>query len=129
MTTLHVTQNNLPEVLQAIEKTLNDVIEQEKHYKAMLVCDEILTNQIKHGDFENKKSDIKLDLHVKDGDIKMKFYDNAKRFNPLENDKPDLETTLDDTELGGLGIFLVRQYAKKIDYNYKNGYNILEVTI
>ncbi len=128
MKTLHVNQENLSEVLQSIEAELKE-LDQEKQYKTMLICDEILTNQIQHGDYEGKKADIKLDLHVKDTDAKISFWDNAKKFNPLENGEPDLESTLDDTELGGLGIFLVKQYAKEIRYNYKDGYNVLEVTI
>ena len=128
MNCFKVEESTLQNLLLKIENLLNG-INKEKRYKAMLVCDEIFTNQLKHGNFEDKIADIEFCLNFKDDDIIMTFRDNAKPFNPLKNTQPNLETDLDETQLGGLGVFLVQQYTKTMEYTYKEKYNILKVWV
>ena len=98
--------------------------------KVMLICEEVITNQIRHADFGDKTPDITVcfDIKSKD-DVTIFFKDNAKEFNPLKKEDPNITKSLEETRLGGLGIFLVKKYSKNIGFNYKNGYNVLEVEL
>ncbi len=53
------------------------------------------------------------------------FSDNGKPFNPLSNETPDVDASLDDRPIGGLGIFLVTTTMDNVTYDFKNGQNVL----
>lgn len=44
-------------------------------------------------------------------------------FDPLERDAPDLESELEERDVGGLGIFLVRELATRCTYHRANEMN------
>ena len=46
-------------------------------------------------------------------------------FNPLEKEDPDITQSIEDREIGGLGIFLCKQLMDHIEYKYEDGCNIL----
>lgn len=55
----------------------------------------------------------------------MTFIDGGKPYNPLENDDPDTTLDIDERDIGGLGIFLVKKNVDEISYRYEDGKNIL----
>jgi len=57
----------------------------------------------------------------------MTFIDSGKPYNPLEQDAPDTTLGVDEREIGGLGIFLVRKNVDEISYEYADGKNILRM--
>ena len=48
--------------------------------------------------------------------------------NPLENNDPDLGLSVEERDIGGLGIYLVKNMVEEISYKYENGKNILSLT-
>ena len=58
-------------------------------------------------------------------EARIRFQDAGKPFNPLEHTRPDLSKPLPQREIGGLGIFLVRQLMDRVEYEYAEGKNIL----
>lgn len=55
------------------------------------------------------------------------FIDNGKPFNPLECQEPDISAGAKERKIGGLGIFLVKKTMDMVEYEYKNGQNILRI--
>jgi anti-sigma regulatory factor (Ser/Thr protein kinase) len=49
-------------------------------------------------------------------------------FNPLEKDDPDITQSVEEREIGGLGIFLCKKLMDHIEYKYEDGCNILIMT-
>ncbi len=49
-------------------------------------------------------------------------------FNPLVKDDPDITSSAEERQIGGLGIFLCKQLMDGINYAYENGCNILTMT-
>ena len=47
--------------------------------------------------------------------------------NPLSAAAPDTTLSADDREIGGLGIFIVRQTMDDVRYSYEDGQNILTI--
>ena len=130
---IRIDLHNMCETLNHIEqllKKLNKQIEAPVLYKANFVCEEILTNLARHADFEKTNPNVSMTMHVSNmQELILTFKDNSHPFNILDFPDPILGGELEDTELGGLGIFLTKQYAKDINYDYKNDYNILKVTL
>jgi sigma-B regulation protein RsbU (phosphoserine phosphatase) len=57
----------------------------------------------------------------------IQFQDTGIPFNPLEADTPDLtEEGLEESE-GGLGIHMVRTYMDGVEYQHKDGKNVLTI--
>lgn len=55
------------------------------------------------------------------------FVDNGKPFNPLAQADPDIHVSADERKIGGLGIFLVKKTMNLVEYEYKEGQNILKI--
>ncbi len=57
--------------------------------------------------------------------ITLSFEDSGKPFNPLEKMDPNLDRINGKRQIGGLGIFLTRKMVDDIQYEYRDGKNIL----
>ena len=60
-------------------------------------------------------------------EVTLTFTDNGKPFNPLNAPEPDIKN-VEDRKEGGMGIFLVRKFSDKLQYEYSGGKNILTIT-
>lgn len=59
--------------------------------------------------------------------VSIAFIDSGVPYNPLEKDDPDVTLSLEEREIGGLGIFMVKKSMEKIDYKYEENKNILTI--
>ena len=57
--------------------------------------------------------------------IEMEFEDRGREFNPLEIGEPDLDSPIEDRQLGGLGIHLVKKMVDEAKYRREGDRNIL----
>jgi len=53
------------------------------------------------------------------------FEDKGTPYDPLEKEDPDITLSVEEREIGGLGIFMVKNIMDRVDYEYKDGKNIL----
>lgn len=53
--------------------------------------------------------------------------DSGMPYNPLERKDPDITQKLEEREIGGMGIFLTKQYMDDISYNYTEGKNTITI--
>lgn len=59
--------------------------------------------------------------------VLMTFIDGGKPYNPLEKTDPDTTLDIDERDVGGLGIFLVKKNVDEISYKFDDGKNILNM--
>ena len=59
--------------------------------------------------------------------VVIQFMDGGKPYNPLEKDDPDTTLGVEEREIGGLGIFMVKKSMDDISYTYADGKNILTI--
>lgn len=59
----------------------------------------------------------------------LTFKDDGVEFNPLKAEDPDVTLSLEEREIGGLGLIMVKKMASHLSYAYEDGYNVLAVTI
>lgn len=55
------------------------------------------------------------------------FIDKGVPFNPLEKADPDVTLGVEEREIGGLGLFIVKNSMDDVKYKYKDGQNILTI--
>lgn len=94
-------------------------------YKLRVVIDEIYSNIV----FYSAAASVGLDLFVKEDDLYLIFADDGIPYNPLEAEEPDVHAPAEEREVGGLGIYLVRQLMDVIEYTYEHGQNNLTLMI
>ncbi len=96
----------------------------------LVVTDEIFTNIVVHG-YVKKRKEVNnyITVHIffdtNRNILTLQFIDTGIMYNPLETKEPDIQTSLENRAIGGLGIFLVKKLMDNIDYIHKNGKNIL----
>lgn len=59
--------------------------------------------------------------------IVLVFIDQGIPYNPLENKDPDITLNLEEREIGGLGIYMVKKIMDEVSYEYMDGQNILRM--
>ncbi|MEG1943211.1 MAG: SpoIIE family protein phosphatase, partial [Angelakisella sp.] len=59
--------------------------------------------------------------------ITIQFLDNGVPYNPLDKADPDITLEVDERDVGGLGIFMVKKSMDCVDYRYEQGKNILTI--
>lgn len=55
------------------------------------------------------------------------FIDHGVPYDPLAKDDPDITLALEDRDIGGLGIFMTKKTMDAVEYEYKDGQNILTI--
>jgi sigma-B regulation protein RsbU (phosphoserine phosphatase) len=93
-----------------------------------LAIEEVVVNVINYAYPQGEKGEIKIEATASAKAMRFKITDNGMPFAPT--DAPDVDTSLsaEDRQIGGLGIFLVRQLMDTINYERIDGYNILTLT-
>ena len=91
------------------------------------MCGEEIYANIAFYAYEQSQGDIKVSIQKKENDIYLTFEDTGKPYNPLEKPDPDITLPPEQRPSGGLGIFMVKEMADDIQYEYKNQSNILKL--
>jgi len=52
--------------------------------------------------------------------LELAFIDGGRPYNPLAKEDPDTSEPLEDRQVGGMGIFLVKKNVDDISYEYKD---------
>ncbi len=55
------------------------------------------------------------------------FMDEGMPYNPLAKEDPDINLSAEQRQIGGLGVFLVKKIADYVNYEHKDGKNVLTI--
>jgi serine/threonine-protein kinase RsbW len=91
-------------------------ISQEVMLQLQLVCEEWFTNIITHGYQKlSKEKQSSSEIHFQitynraDKEILIYFIDYAPAFDPLQQEMPNVALSAEEREIGGLGIYLMKE--------------------
>ncbi|MCF6240552.1 MAG: ATP-binding protein [Bacteroidales bacterium] len=94
-----------------------------------LALEEIVTNIIDYGYKGVEDYDIIIRFTLEKHRLRIQIKDNAPEFNPLDvKDPDDLDKPLEERNVGGLGIHLVKKFTDNFSYRRSNGKNIVTLT-
>jgi len=94
-----------------------------------VILDDVLRNVISHAYPEGGRHDIEVRIECRDGRVITTVTDDGITFNPLLRPAPDTSLSLEDRQVGGLGIHVVRQMADEISYRRRGDKNELTLTV
>ncbi|AIT81394.1 ATP-binding protein [Novosphingobium pentaromativorans] len=83
--------------------------------KVMIVFDELVSNILEHGK-EQDMPRITACLRVGNGEVAVDLIDNGRPFDPLSLETPDTSLSVEEREIGGLGIHIVRRIMDRVEY-------------
>ena len=90
-----------------------------------LALDELLTNVISYSYDDNNEHTIEVKITLFSKELVVTITDDGKPYHPLNAPEPDLDKTLEERKVGGLGIHFVKQIMDEIEYKTENNKNIL----
>ena len=94
-------------------------------YAVNLAIDEILTNTIEYGYEDDERHRIEVIVRVEEGSLVVVIVDDSMPFDLGIAPERDLDASLEDTALSGLGLFLVHQMMDSVDYRREDGCNVV----
>ena len=67
--------------------------------------------------------DCELDMTVDGNRMILCISDEGEEFNPLEKEDPDITLSAEERQIGGLGIWMVKQSMDSVEYCYEENKN------
>lgn len=92
-----------------------------------LAIDEVCSNLIIHGYKNMEAGDISLVVRREKTGIEILVEDSGRPFDPTKLEAPDLSDSIDEREIGGLGVFMVKEMVDEVSYESRNGRNRLSL--
>ena len=71
---------------------------------------------------------VEVTVEKTDTELSIGFRDGGVEFNPLAKDDPDITASLEDRQVGGLGIFICKQMMDSLDYHFEDGCNSFKMS-
>ena len=124
--------NELPEIVDAAAKIeafceANEV-SPDVAYAVNLSIDEILTNTISYGYDDEETHRIEISLRLDAESLDVVIVDDSSAFDLTAAPEPDLGASLEEREVGGLGLFLVHQMMDEVEYERVDDRNVVTLT-
>lgn len=121
---LAATDENLGKALEFINDCLSNAGCSAKFKRQIeLAAEEVYVN-VAHYAYSTAGGDVEISVKTEKDKAVIAFIDQGKPFNPLEKPDPDTELSAEKREVGGLGVYMVKNIADKLNYEYKDGKNI-----
>jgi phosphoserine phosphatase RsbU/P len=105
---------------------LRDFVESAARYAGLahddvfsfkIAVDELCANIIGYGFEKDEPGLISLEFGIDDDRARLIIRDNGKFFSPDQAQRPDIEADWDERQIGGLGIYLVKELMDEVTYN------------
>jgi anti-sigma regulatory factor (Ser/Thr protein kinase) len=90
-----------------------------------LVLEEAVVNVINYAYPKEEHESIYLSARMHEGSIILVLTDTGKEFDPTAAPEADVTLSADERQIGGLGIFLIRQIMNEVKYERIEGKNVL----
>ena len=97
----------------------------ELTFNLNLVLEEAVSNVILYAYGEEKQKEITLLANMSDNNLIFVLTDSGQEFDPTKVPDADVTLSAEEREIGGLGIFLIRQIMNSIEYQRIDGKNVL----
>lgn len=119
------------ENIDVVTNFVNDILEEnccpmKIQMQIDVVIDEIFGN-ISYYAYGAGGGKASIQAGIEKGMIVLVFIDQGIPYNPLENKDPDITLNLEEREIGGLGIYMVKKIMDEVSYEYMDGQNILRM--
>ena len=118
--------SELERVNQFVEEIGEELgLDMELQMNLNLVMEEMVTNVIFYAYPEGKIADIELIAESDGKELTFVLSDQGMAFDPTAKEDTDLDVNPAERELGGMGIYIVKNIMNKVSYQRLEGKNLL----
>ncbi len=127
--TIEATPENIDTVIEFVDEQLEEYGCGMKEQMAIDVAvDELFANIAQYAySPETGYATVLVDVIKDPLSVEITFIDNGIPYDPLAKSDPDTSLSVEDREIGGMGIFIVKKSMDLVNYEYKDGKNILTI--
>ncbi len=97
--------------------------------KIGIILDELLNNTISYGFDDPTGHEIQINMELIDEHVILKVIDDGIPFNLFTHSAPDTSLSIEDRDIGGLGVLLVKQLTDSQAYQRLSDRNVVTLTI
>jgi anti-sigma regulatory factor (Ser/Thr protein kinase) len=97
----------------------------ELNFNLNLVLEEAVSNVILYAYGKEEQKEISLVAQSCDNNLVFVLTDSGTEFDPTKVPDADITLSAEEREIGGLGIFLIRQIMNTVEYQRIDGKNVL----
>ena len=101
------------------QQTLAEDVESDLN----LVLEELFVNSVLHGGCEGVTGAVEFQLAIAPSGVILEYADRGTAFDPTQAAAPDVTAPLADRPISGMGLHLVRQIVRDIEYYRVDGWN------
>jgi len=102
----------------------------EDRHKLTLIVEELFTNTVTHGHRGDSDARVQISLEDTGRGVQLTYEDSAPQFDPLAaSRRTDIESTINERRVGGLGVFLTLGLANGAAYRFVDGRNRISLTL
>ena len=95
--------------------------------QVQLILEEVLINSMTHGLGGRADGRVTLSIRQESALIDIEVTDNGIPFDPLDHPEPDLDASIEDRRIGGLGIHFMRTIMDEVGYQRDGDLNRLRM--
>lgn len=120
--------SEIPQLAEEVEGFLKEHgVPPKVIFSLNLALDELLTNTLSYGFTpEEGERQVRVRMRLERGQITTELEDNGRPFDPLSDaPEPDLNASLEERRVGGLGVHLVKKMVDSVRYHHAEGHNHL----
>lgn len=89
-----------------------------------IAVEEIYTNICCYA-YPGGAGNIAVEVVAESEKLELTFTDSGFAYDPLEKEAPDITLSAEKRQIGGLGIYMVRQIMDEVSYSRIDGKNVL----
>jgi anti-sigma regulatory factor (Ser/Thr protein kinase) len=97
-------------------------------YSLQLAADEAATNVIEHAYADTSDAVFEFGCDVQEDALVITLHDRGKSFDISKVKEPNVTADLNERQIGGLGIYLMRKLMDKVEYHSDATGNLLTMT-
>jgi sigma-B regulation protein RsbU (phosphoserine phosphatase) len=101
-------------------------IESRIAFNLNLCLDELITNTVSYGYDDDQHHEIVVTFTLDGSTLITEIVDDGKPYDPFtQAPEPDLDLGVDDRPIGGLGVFLVKEFMDRVEYHRQDDKNVV----
>ena len=127
--TVPAREENVEEITRFIAEQLENIsCPEDDQFAITLAVEEIFANIASYA-YEDGEGDVQVSFSFDENSrmVKIDFSDSGLPFDPTARPAPDITLRPEDRQIGGLGIYIVKQTMDEVKYQYTGGKNQLMI--
>lgn len=130
---MHALDLQIPNDLDAIDlvnQRFNDFAEQHRVPAAVrrsfnIALDDLINNVVSYAYDDDATHAIGVSLRLDPHALECAIADDGRAYDPFAAEAPDVDLDLDERDIGGLGVHLVRSLMDEVSYERRDGKNVV----